>query len=209
MSLGLSLVVMLCALGAPAAGPRSAAPAPAPACADKACHGPLLRQKHVHPPAAEEGGCESCHTATGEAHPGGKPGFGLAAEGPALCGACHEEVARAAAAKTPHPPATEDCLACHDPHGSDERRMLKARMNDLCFQCHDAEGFKLHVVRGVDLGSSHPLAGGSDPARKGEAFTCASCHDAHGSDAPALWRYEAQSAFDLCGHCHRMGGGAR
>ena len=100
--------------------------------------------------------------------------------------------------------AEGECLACHDPHGSAEPRLLKTPLNQMCFECHEAGAFKVHAVTGVSLGGSHPLSGATDPSRKGERLSCVSCHDPHGSDSPRLWRFKAENAFDLCGHCHSM-----
>jgi predicted CXXCH cytochrome family protein len=198
-----TLVLLLFAegaiLGNPA--PTRGAPPEAPRCDAPACHGALVSKAHAHTPAAE-GECASCHVPTGAAHPGdGAKGFRLVKTGGALCLECHELPAR----KNVHAPVAEgECTTCHDPHGSGQPALLKQPLGTMCFECHDAAEFKVHVVTGIDLGTGHPLSGVPDPARPGQTLSCVSCHDPHGSDSPKLWRYQAQTSFDLCGRCHRM-----
>jgi predicted CXXCH cytochrome family protein len=38
-----------------------------------------------------------------------------------------------------HPPVRENCVNCHDAHGSHHDKMLNARMPFLCQRCHDLE----------------------------------------------------------------------
>jgi len=40
-----------------------------------------------------------------------------------------------------HPPAVRDCIACHDPHSSDNKNQLKKPLSggekeNLCLGCH-------------------------------------------------------------------------
>lgn len=193
-------LLLLCLWPAPlsAATAPTAPPSP-PACTAPACHGPMIKLAHVHAPAAE--GCESCHEATGSTHPdSASVDFRLAASEGALCAQCHEPFPGKASR---HAPVAEgQCLTCHDPHASAEPRLLRRALNEQCFECHDREAFRVHAIVGVDLGGSHPTSGGADPARNGERFTCASCHEAHASDSPFLWRFGARETFDLCGNCH-------
>jgi predicted CXXCH cytochrome family protein len=61
-----------------------------------------------------------------------------------------------------HPSVEENCLSCHNPHGSVYARLLNEKMPNLCQDCHDvprhpgsiyggAAGFTVHA-RG-DTGS--------------------------------------------------------
>jgi len=185
--LGIALVVCT--------GPSHAAAT----CVDAGCHGSLLKAAHVHAPVAD--GCEGCHEALGTAHPDStRADFRLLEQDGALCGQCHEAFP---GKMTRHAPVSEgQCLTCHDPHASARPKLLRLALNDLCFECHDRGAFKVHAVVGVDIGGSHPLSGPTDPARKGERFTCVSCHDPHATDSPSLWRFGVQEPFELCGKCH-------
>ena len=76
-----------------------------------------------------------------------------------------------------HPPVVQGCLACHDPHGSMERFLLKDSRPALCLGCHS----QLESFHRVDVGQS--------PFRLYEA--CQNCHPRiHGSDALGGYRFQ-------------------
>ena len=50
------------------------------------------------------------------------------------CYECHPE--RRGPFLWEHPPAREDCLNCHRPHGSNNPGLLKQRTTYLCQSCH-------------------------------------------------------------------------
>jgi predicted CXXCH cytochrome family protein len=77
------------------------------------------------------------------------------------------------------PVAKRDCSACH---ATDYSNRLKAEKEDLCWTCHDPEGFGGEVVHG-------PVAAGY----------CGECHDPHRSDYRFLL---LRAPEDLCEHCH-------
>lgn len=121
---------------------------------------------------------------------------------PELCFNCHDksEFTR----KNVHPPVAGGmCASCHNPHATNFTSQLLKNVNDLCFDCHKNPDLKsgLHVVRGFTTGG-HPVKGKVDPKRPGKEFSCASCHTPHSSDSIRLFRYKAQSLFELCVHCH-------
>jgi predicted CXXCH cytochrome family protein len=67
----------------------------------------------------------------------------------------------------------ENCLNCHDPHGSVNEYMLKESRPRLCFECH---GFGHGMVQGP--------GGFSFGASMGQS--CQNCHiNIHGSNSPA------------------------
>ena len=51
--------------------------------------------------------------------------------------------------------------------------------------------------------SGHPIGGSDlvDPKREGRGFTCASCHNPHGSDSPKLLR-AGSTPMESCAWCH-------
>lgn len=152
--------------------------------------------KTVHPPVSG-GMCTTCHNP----HSTDKPRL-LVAEPPELCFNCHDKAEFTK--KNVHPPVAGGmCLTCHGPHATNNASILSKRLNDLCFDCHTSPDLKsgLHVVRGFTTGG-HPVKGKTDPKRSSKEFTCASCHNPHSSDSIRLFRYKAQSLFELCGHCH-------
>ena len=166
-------------------------------CASAGCHAKFAApDKSAHDPVAQ-GMCTACH----EVKPDAKPRY-VNGSADKACAECHSVMEDAAKAHTPHPPAAEGCLDCHAPHSSPNARLLREKLPDLCVTCHEKEPLAVHVIAGMQAGRGHPLQGAADPARKGEPFTCASCHEPHGSSGPSLLRYKAASTFDLCQHCH-------
>jgi predicted CXXCH cytochrome family protein len=79
------------------------------------------------------------------------------------------------------------CTACHDPHGSRQKRLLSKESTDLCLGCHTA------------LAASLAKAGARvhQPARD-----CLACHLGHGSNEVRLLR---QGPPALCAECHDLG----
>jgi DmsE family decaheme c-type cytochrome len=69
-----------------------------------------------------------------------------------------------------HAPVRENCLACHDAHGSNNEYMLKVSRPRLCAECH---GFGHGVTSG-------PLA------VQTIGRSCQNCHtEIHGTNSPA------------------------
>ncbi|HEY4716372.1 MAG TPA: cytochrome c3 family protein [bacterium] len=78
---------------------------------------------------------------------------------------------------------TGRCIACHDPHQSDNVKLLRfARHGDLCYQCHSDD------LTGRE--SVHPPAGEGD---------CLGCHSPHGSKYAKNLTEEPPQ---LCYNCH-------
>jgi predicted CXXCH cytochrome family protein len=92
------------------------------------------------------------------------------------------------------------CTGCHDPHGSGNGALLAKRVNALCTSCHAEQKDGRHVTSIARDG--HKVGGDlNDPRRPGHDFSCASCHDPHGSDNPKLF-YFGPTAMDMCDGCH-------
>ena len=89
----------------------------------------LLRQSHHH---IREGKmkCSNCHNSHGTI----ADKLIDAQDINLKCFECHANI------RGPflweHPPAVEDCLACHAPHGSSRAALLNARPPYLCQRCH-------------------------------------------------------------------------
>ncbi len=159
--------------------------------------------KTVHPPLGT--GCTNCHD------PHSSPYKKLLVKQvPALCFACHPKADFKK--KHIHPPVAKGtCLSCHTPHAANTVALLVSSPVDLCLQCHPAVAKRPHVIAAAGS-SAHPIGltekNGSekwieDPARPGMPFYCGSCHDPHSADSPALYRFKAKTAFDLCVYCHK------
>jgi predicted CXXCH cytochrome family protein len=141
------------------------------------CHATLLKASTVHPIAET---CASCHESVSTPHPQkGKKTFKLTQEPPDLCYTCHEAFGKKS---TMHPPVQQGaCTMCHNPHASDEPKLLMQPMKDLCGTCH-ADHVDSKVVHG-------PVSAGA----------CTACHTPHESDNKALLLKEGA---DLCVGCH-------
>jgi len=154
-----------------------------------ACHRPhgsdhptLLRSSGLHRPFAE-GSCAACH----------RQPFGdrlrLRSRGDKLCTACHGDVAENVASGGTVHAAMRDhggragCLACHDPHMSDNATLLIVAGPDLCRACHS------EVVEAARAETGHAAA----------ADDCLTCHRPHVSDGAALLQAPAE---ELCAMCH-------
>lgn len=87
---------------------------------------------------------------------------------PDLCYQCHEDFS--AVFSMLHA-AVEggSCTDCHNPHHSNNSKLLKMKEQDLCFTCHDAED---ETWKGIH--------DGIDDAK------CTECHNPHGSNDSGL-----------------------
>jgi predicted CXXCH cytochrome family protein len=146
-------------------------------CVTEKCHPSLLKSKNIHPVAYT---CESCHQKLEETHPKkGQKTFALIQEGKALCDMCHSNVITK---KIVHMPVKDGmCTTCHNPHDSDEQRLLQQPLGSLCTNCHPSitEHKNLHG----------PVA----------ANDCLSCHSAHDSDYERL---TLKKDAEICTVCH-------
>jgi predicted CXXCH cytochrome family protein len=187
------------------------------------CHDKSVYSKNnVHP--AVSMGCTNCH------NPHSSPNAKLLImEPPELCFSCHDKAEFVK--KTVHPALEIGCTACHTPHSSDNIALLLRKPIEVCLECHPEIPNKPHAISGFTM-RSHPVGVQKpvsalkivskalttapsatarkqpkelqDPARPGRAFYCGSCHNPHSSSGPRLLRYDAQTAMDLCMHCHKM-----
>lgn len=146
----------------------------------------------IHKPVAE-GKCLECHGPHGAPHRHNL----VKGEGKQACYACHQPVDRA---KVRHAALDRyGCTGCHDPHGTGFRSLLPRQVNALCTACHPGTRDGYHVTAMVKGG--HLVAGGPDPRRPGREFSCASCHNPHGSDNPRMF-YHGASPMESCEGCH-------
>lgn len=148
-----------------------------------ACHADLTQGKSVH--AAVQMGCTSCHSgldARDVPHKVTKGVLkGLTAEQPDLCYGCHERAEFFG--PTVHAPVgVGTCTACHNPHRSDNDKLLISGPTELCFMCHDKGGFKKATIH--------------KPVETGE---CLQCHGPHASQNDRLLRNKGNL---LCRKCH-------
>ncbi|HXF10340.1 MAG TPA: cytochrome c3 family protein, partial [Desulfuromonadaceae bacterium] len=133
---------------------------------------PPVDLSSVHPPFRDQK-CSQCHLPD--------TGMGLRQPAPKLCWTCHKDFT--ADQKVKHQPVAEgDCAGCHEPHRSDNKKLLLKAGNELCLTCHD-----------------DPLAGKKFKHQAVEAGNCLDCHAPHATNFKGLLR---QSVKGTCADCH-------
>jgi predicted CXXCH cytochrome family protein len=146
------------------------------------CHRKLTVGKSVH--KAVNMGCNSCHRGIdARTVPHKKTNAlarGLSSEQPDLCYGCHDKTKFAK--KGVHPAIGMGCTGCHNPHSSQNPRLLTSALPGLCYSCHDKANFTKDDV--------HP------PVASGE---CMTCHAPHSSDEMALL---LKKPVEVCTQCH-------
>ena len=157
-----------------------------------------FNKKVIHGPL-KLGSCTICHSPHGD-------NFELqlwADRSSDICVACHSDMEQLVTAiRKQQIPFIHGllngpgCIACHDPHASDQLFMLKMPINELCLGCHPtiAESAGHPVAR-------HPLVGPTERLRPGRKLSCTSCHEPHGSYNPFLL-IETNQGGRLCRECH-------
>ena len=131
-----------------------------------------------HPVAHGKMSCSDCHDPhKGDAIMGG--GTKLASANDS-CLKCHES--QRGPYVFEHEALRDSCTTCHNPHGTVNAKMLKARNQTLCLQCH----YQQQTITG------QLLIGGRDHASFVQRGTCwtAGCHEAvHGSHVNSSLRF--------------------
>ena len=146
-------------------------------CVTGQCHSTLLKAKNTHPVAEP---CDGCHQSVTTPHPQkGKGTFKLTQDVPDLCYSCHTPFGKKTVV---HPPVKSGmCTSCHNPHASDEPKLLTQPVKDLCLSCHpDKVTYK--YIHG--------------PTSAGD---CTACHSPHESNNKSL---TLKDGAELCFGCH-------
>jgi DmsE family decaheme c-type cytochrome len=140
------------------------------------CHRNIRAQtnKQSHHPIREgKIKCSSCHNPMGTAN---IKGMIKADSVNDLCYKCHAEKRGPYAFE--HPPVPENCLLCHEIHGSNHTKLLVRKVPFVCQSCHTATG---HPSRPY---TNFHSFGGPATANKNKFFarSCLNCHgNIHGS----------------------------
>jgi DmsE family decaheme c-type cytochrome len=125
--------------------------------ANKRSHHPILEGKVR---------CSSCHAPHGSLN----KALVKADDAQQLCFKCHAD--KRGPVAWAHPPVEENCLTCHDVHGSNHARLLTERIPQLCQHCHDR--------------AEHPGTPYDNRASFASRWDCLRCHSAiHGSNSPS------------------------
>jgi DmsE family decaheme c-type cytochrome len=142
------------------------------------CHNAIraqsLRTSH-HPVREGLMTCTSCHNV----HDGSKPKLIRADWTNELCLQCHTE--KRGPFLWEHAPVRENCLNCHNPHGSNHDKMLVSQQPWLCQRCH------LNTRHPGSLYSNINAAGEQTTAsNRAVEHACKNCHqNVHGGNAPS------------------------
>ena len=101
------------------------------------------------------------------------------------CLECHPDVQKQMAQQVAHAPFSEhQCSACHNPHASNHKHLIKDEINVLCINCHQSEKTLM------------PKQHNHKPFKEGE---CLSCHKPHASKNKNLL---IAAGEQLCFGCH-------
>ena len=140
------------------------------------CHGNVLAEalkRSSHPMRDGQLVCRDCH----DPHGGIGEALALRAGVNEACVSCHAE--KRGPFLWEHPPAAEDCMICHTPHGSNQPALLARRAPQLCQECHSSVGHR----------SLPQMTEGLPSGRASEfllANACLNCHsEVHGSNHPS------------------------
>ena len=147
----------------------------------------MQRTSH-HPVREGKMGCSSCHNP----HDGTRPKMIKAESVNDLCYTCHTE--KRGPYLFEHAAVREDCVSCHDVHGSNHQRLLLQKLPTLCWNCHFAGGG--HYSQTSDYYNTEkggvavaPTGAPSGYPTRGSRFTsrsCLNCHlTIHGSNNPS------------------------
>jgi len=177
------------------------------------CHADHAAGGHVHP--ALKGGCSTCHTVEDR---GDATYVTLKPTNSIVCRDCHAPVTVLHA----HLPYTSAmCLRCHNPHSSANPRLLRAKVNDLCLECHlQGKTRANRYLPTIELTADrrmghpylhHPVSGRPDPL-SGDEMSCLSCHQPHGgtqlhqlkmgAEIPEDALNQSTETKTMCEKCH-------
>jgi predicted CXXCH cytochrome family protein len=102
------------------------------------------------------------------------------------------------------------CLNCHEPHASEQKKLLTGEMNSLCGKCHPDTMEKQEKLAELERKEKEAKASSKGAAARGKegAIThnpvqggeCSACHLPHASDSAYLMN--KPFFIESCGACH-------
>jgi DmsE family decaheme c-type cytochrome len=144
-----------------------------------------MRTSH-HPVREGKIACSSCHNP----HDGVRPKMIKADSVNELCYTCHTE--KRGPFLFDHAPVREDCVSCHEPHGSNHARMLVQKAPNLCWNCHltgsghFGSGDRFSTEQGVPVAPPGAPSGFPTVNSRFIERSCRTCHvKIHGSNHPS------------------------
>jgi DmsE family decaheme c-type cytochrome len=144
-------------------------------------------QRTSHHPVREgKMGCTSCHNP----HEGSKPKMLKADSVNEQCYQCHAE--KRGPFLFEHAPVREDCVSCHEPHGSNHKRLLAQKLPNLCWNCHltgsghFGSGDNYSTEQGARIAPPGAPSGYPTANSRFVEKSCKNCHvNLHGSNSPS------------------------
>lgn len=150
-----------------------------------------LNKLSHHPVTEGKMSCSDCHNVHGSAG----PKLAKRDSTNATCYTCHAE--KRGPFVHQHEPVSDDCVTCHNPHGSSVQTMLTMRPPMLCQQCHTP-----HVAGSVGALNGQPgvltppapgqpplinaISSGKNVVNIWQGRSCLNCHtQVHGSNNPS------------------------
>lgn len=115
-------------------------------------------QRSSHRPYTEKS-CSDCHSSNKNVNDG------LIVPKRELCGVCHTDIVKGG--NVHGPVAVGDCLACHLPHNSNHKALLKEDPDEVCATCHQEKR----------------LAAAMHQRFITKDISCGECHDPHSGEA--------------------------
>lgn len=145
----------------------------------------MQRTSH-HPVREGKMACSSCHNP----HEGERPKMIKAETVSELCYQCHTE--KRGPFMFEHAPVREDCVSCHDVHGSNHKRLLVQKAPTLCWNCHltgsghFGSGDNYSTEKGVPAAPTGAPSGYPTANSRFVGRACLNCHiNIHGSNSPS------------------------
>lgn len=144
-----------------------------------------MRTSH-HPVREGKMGCSSCHNP----HDGSTPKMVKGDSVNELCYSCHTE--KRGPFLFEHAPVREDCITCHEPHGTNHKRLLTQKMPNLCWNCHFTgsghfgSGDNFSTEKGIPVAPTGAPSGFPTVNSRFIEKSCKNCHvNLHGSNSPS------------------------
>jgi len=196
---------------------------------------PSFAKQHMNYPVGKAN-CSSCHNAHGSDKAGILFNNAHAPVANRMCGQCHEAPDSPNALRTKktgfelcrgchasmmndvfnknrvHWPLVDKvgCLNCHEPHASEQKKLLTGEMNSLCGKCHPDTMEKQEKLAELERKEKEAKASPKGAAARGKegAIThnpvqggeCSACHLPHASDSAYLMN--KPFFIESCGACH-------
>ena len=176
------------------------------------CHKSVTKSKtFIHKPVQDKKKpCLACHNP----HSTASKGLVKAESITGQCLTCHKEMAKGARyhkAGTVDSRTITGCSSCHDPHGSNSRRFLRAAPQDLCLNCHTEMKESLTGAKYAHGPLAEGCIGCHEPHRpltgkglkKRGAGLCMTCHEHFTPTVTAMSKNHSKLLDgNDCGRCH-------